>query len=1256
MSIIEISLCFPVHNQVIVKFSNESETLAFQSPVIKKDLEDLRWYIEVYAAQYTGEPDDEEAKRIEAKLITLGEDLFKAVFTTAKAQQLFSQFQQQHTDKLLTIHSNDADILALPWELLRNPQHGFLSQQQPPVSIRRYCVQSHAPRFTVQAKPKLRLLFIVSRPEDEGFLDPRLDPQAVMDALAESNISQIEVEFLRPATLTNLTQRLNNKDLPAIDIIHFDGHGYYNEKKQQGYLLFESSPNPDNPSAIDDPTAGQRHEVSAALLSKKLVPHQIALVVLSACQSATIGNEPFGSVAAGLTDQGVPTVLAMVYSVLVQSTRQLFAAFYSELAKGQGIGAVLDHARQAMAQYNQRGKKRRGEGEIELTLQDWFVPALYQASNDSALLKSPPAPLFQRGEPDESSPLCKRGVRGDLSNLPKLQAAGFFGRSRELWQIERWFVQGVERITITGFGGQGKTYCAIEAAHWLLRTDLFDSVCFVDFSRYQGLDALRYSMNELGVLLDTTLQDQNTVPPILQTRRLLWVWDNLESLAAETLDELLTVAVQWSAHSWFLFTTRQHRFTQADYAESNPKHQYLDLDGLAETDALAYFNQLWQTAPPPEQPYPTRYQLITLFNKVAFHPLSIGLLAQQLKTRTIAELGERLEALLLCEPKGSEDKSLLASLKLSLERLPPEQRELVKRLGVFQGGAMEDMLLKITEINAIDWAMLRSTLESTGLIQIEHLTHLGVKFPYFKFHPTIAMVLWQELNNAQQSDLVARYRQSYYQLARFLYDEDNKNPYIARAIASRELPNLLHAIYAVLQANEAFMVEFANCVNNFLEDFCLQHERESLTSAMQQSGSEVGSQDWFLAQSNQAEQLLDKGDYVQAKEIFQRIRLQLDNKPSYNLCLTLGRLGSCFNKLVKREEAVECYQQGLSILQQLESSTQVQQLISIFYNHLADTFRYSGNYSQAKKHYEQSLAITMEMGNIRGSAVTEGQLGTLAMLEGNLTEAEQRYRDALKMFQELKEPRMEAVSWHELGFLYEELEEWILAEEAYRKSAQIEETQDNLLGAVITWNNLAGVIQMQGKYDVAESWYRKAIAVLTCDNPRELSGTLNNLASLLLENYANRLAEAEQLIEAALAIRKTLDESSAEIWMSYSLLSEIAKKQGKELQAKACLQLARESYLRFSGMPNEMTEWTWLINAIIDAVFNRKFSKDLETELINMKKRGGQNLAAAIQQILNGERNEITLLEPLDFNQAAIIHLILKGIANPESLESLFNS
>lgn len=1232
MSLIELNIRFPDKDQVIVKFNQEdSQALAFKSPMTKnkKALEDLRWYIEVYAAEYTGEPDDEEAKRIEANLNTLSEALFQSIFTTDAALALFHKFQQQHTDRLLTIQTDVPEILALPWELLRQPQGTFLFDQQPRISIRRHCVKSHSPIFTLQAKPKLRLLFIVSRPNDASFLDPRLDPQAVLDALTENDISQIEVEFLRPATLRRLVERLENKDLPPVDIVHFDGHGVYDETMQLGYLLFE--------------TKGAGHFVPSAQLAELLVPHHIALVVLSACQSATIGHEPLGSVAAGLTDKGVPTVLAMVYSVLVQTTRQLFAHFYQQLATGQGIGAALDSARQALANKNQRGTRRRGEGEFELTLQDWFVPVLYSTGQNDVLLQSNVPKIAKAA-------LCH--------DLPALQAAGFFGRSRELWQIERRFVQGVERITITGFGGQGKTYLAIEAAHWLLQTDLFDAVCFVDFSRYQGLDALRYALNALGVLLDTTLLDENAVPPLLQTRRLLWVWNNLEGLAAETLDELLTVAVQWSAQCRFLFTTRQHRFAHAGYAEGNPKHGYVDLSGLAEPDALTYFNRLWQSSPLPERPYPARYELIVLFSKVAFHPLSIGLLAQQLKTRTIEELGERLEVLLLCEPEGSEDKSLLASLKLSLERLNLEERELIKRLGVFQGGAMEETILKTTEINKTEWVILRPVLESAGLIQVEDLNHLGIKYPYLKFHPTLAPALWQELTLKQRKELTACYRQRYYEASGFLYSQDTKNPYAIRAIALRELPNLLNAIYAALQKGEAFAIEFAKCVNRFLGYFGLQRDRTTLTEMIQQASGEIGSENWFSVQIDKGELLFDREEYSQAEQIFQEILQHLGKTPNYRHCLTLANLGNCFRVQGKTTSAAHCYSQSLDVAHQQEPSARVQRQISILHTGLANAFKDSGDYAEAKNHYEQALAIYKEINDIGGEAVVQSQLGILALAQDDLTLAEQHCRTAITLFQSFNQPQAEASNWNQLGGVYQKARKWKQAEQAYRESAKIQEAQGNLKGMAGTWNNLATLNRIQGKLDVAESWYRKAIAVQKQSNLKDLAlaESLNNLANLL-QSQLSRLNEAQQLAEEALAIRETLDEASAEIWKAYNILAKIVDNQQDNEQAKTYRQLSRDSYLRFAGMPHQMGQGQWwqFIENIPMVVAHPEYRQDLEKEL-QRASEDQQNLVKAILQILDGERKEATLLAPLDWEEAAIIHLILKGIENPESLKSLFNS
>ena len=83
--------------------------------------------------------------------------------------------------------------------------------------------------FPIKAKDRLHLLFVVSRPKDAGFIDPRADPKAVIDALEEHAPGRVTYEFLRPATLNALVERLDDKSKPPVDILHFDGHGAFAE-------------------------------------------------------------------------------------------------------------------------------------------------------------------------------------------------------------------------------------------------------------------------------------------------------------------------------------------------------------------------------------------------------------------------------------------------------------------------------------------------------------------------------------------------------------------------------------------------------------------------------------------------------------------------------------------------------------------------------------------------------------------------------------------------------------------------------------------------------------------------------------------------------------------------------------------------------------------------------------------------------------------------------------------------------------------
>lgn len=1244
----ELNLRFPENNQVIVTFDGqETERLDFVSPLSAADREEIRWYLETYAAHYTTDVDDQRAEGIAKKFRQWGEGLFNAVFQNRAAQRLFNYFQDENQPgRLLTISASHPAILSLPWELLCDPEGTYLVHENPRISIRRRLAGAGGGRrpFKVQVKDRLRLLFVVSRPSDAGFIDPRGEAMAVLNAIQQEAAGRVEVEFLRPATLDNLVARLEDSRQPPVDIVHFDGHGVFdldgrfqeqakhsdpvgltkggNENGGNiGYLLFEDK-------------EGKKALITAETLGDMLNRQKVGLIVLSACQSAAMGGEDgedaMGSVAARLTHAGIPTVLAMTYSVLVTTAQQLFAKFYQGLVSGAGTGEALDNARRDLYLNQQRGERQRGENRVQLKLQDWFLPALYQAAGDT--------PLLQQDLNNQES-----GETPKWGNLPDLQEAGFFGRSRELWQIERWFVQGTRRLTVSGFGGQGKTYLVQEAGRWLHRTGMFEKVCFVDYAAFGGVDAVGWAVSTLATVLDESLIDGVAATQALPKQATLLILDNLETLPAETLRELLTVAKHWSdvGECRVLLTTRTPDFHHPDYpTEGSRKHISLSLRGLGQEDALAYFQSLIKLPPAPKFDPPKREVLLELFKLVDFHPLSIGLLARQLKTRRPAELGQRLEALIAQTP----DNPLLASLNLSLERLDAEAMEFLPRLGVFQGGALEPYLLEITEISKSQWQTLRLALEATGLIQVDE--------PFLKFHPTLAPALWPRLSPEAQTELLARYQECYYLLSNYLYFEDNKDPHFARAIAQWELPNLLYAVDGALNAGAEWAVQFVEQVNKFLDIFGLNRDRTRLNQRIAELTGELGSDIWYLSLSSSGEQLYNAGRYQQAAQVFSEILAELGEQPSYNLCVTLVRLGRCFAQQRQTAQAAQIYRQGLAVAQQLEQSDDVEKLMGTLQTDLADVLTDMGDYGEARIAYEAGLAIAKEVGNLSGAAISNLQLGTLAMRQGNFPEAEQRYREARNTFQQLNEPALEATAWHQLGMVYEKGKQWDAAEDAYRTSAQIKESLGNLADAASTWGQLGNLNLFVGKLGEAEAWCRKALKQYQqLENQASTSLILNNLA-LILQDQPHRLSEARQVAEQALAIDKTLDPAAAAIWNTYEILAMIADKQGDTTQAQEYRHQARQAKAAFAGTQYELRQYGRLIARVVDAVDNAEIREQLEIEMENAAEVW-QNLVAAIRRILAGERDENILCEPLNSEESMMIYAILRGIADPQSLAAL---
>ena len=241
--------------------------LSFEPFLSDDDYDNLRWYLE----EFMELPDGGaviRAQRIEADLLQWGRRLHDAIFSAGQNQAELQKLLAAPEPRELTIATSEPELLRLPWELMADAA-GSLALR---VSVRRQLDVAQA-LVAREVKLPLCILYIVSRPEDTGFIDPRLTSQALFTALDPLGAS-MRLDFCRPPTLARMDVMLREGQRAGdpYDVVHFDGHGTFLPHEQIGALCFEKT---------DDGTGDAQTDLIAAdQLGNLLAQHQIPLVVL----------------------------------------------------------------------------------------------------------------------------------------------------------------------------------------------------------------------------------------------------------------------------------------------------------------------------------------------------------------------------------------------------------------------------------------------------------------------------------------------------------------------------------------------------------------------------------------------------------------------------------------------------------------------------------------------------------------------------------------------------------------------------------------------------------------------------------------------------------------------------------------------------------------------------------------------------------------------------------------------------------------
>lgn len=1256
----------------------------FTSPLGPVESDELSWYLERYYSWPVG-VFKQRAEKIEKQLPIWGKAIYDAVFAsprvmevliawrgaTGKAARRFTVFvdsqlaegaeqeRQQLAKEAATL------LLSLPWELLHDGK-GYLFHGAKPVLVRRRLPNRRSLEGTV-AEPPIRILLVSPRPEDDraGYIDHRVSALPLVSAL-ETLGELVELTVLSPPTFPALSaevQRARQAGTPY-HVVHFDGHGVYRKELGLGGLCFE------DPSDADKLEKRRSQIIDATDLAQVIRDHRIPLFFLEACQSAKAEQDPTASVAAALLDEGVASVVAMNYTVLVETAKRFVKRFYETLAQGTRVGEAMLAAQRALKDDSFR-LKIFGAG--RLYLQDWFVPVLYQEQEDLQLLSRVPSrPIIE---------IDKQAQQRRFGKLPETPKQTFIGRSKELLKLER-LLQQTRYAVVVGQGGEGKTTLAAELARWLVRSRRFQRVAFVSLEHIYDVRTVAdqigrqllpsYSVAQFSdaELLGKALQP---IERALRDERTLILLDNMEVIlpparAARTQPQdiarfepealaiffKLCQKLMGVADTRLLFTSREALPQPFDGAL-----QHVKLGRLTREDAIELVQKTMTSqglTPKEDEQGGTQPEIEALVEAVNRHARSLVLLAPYLSQFGVAQTTERLSGLMAELDKkypNERERSLFASVELSLRRLSPAMREKIKPLGLFQGGAHLATLMMVLEINEEEMAKLVGELTAMGLAE-------PLNYGFLRFDPALCPYLWQELDEPTRAKSQARWVENMQQLTHFLYEQRFKDIQLSATLTLYELPNLMRMLELVqAQEDPETTVNLATSLEQLLAQLGKAHLLARVVAIRKAEAKKLGgwSHTRFKSSRMQIERLLGSGNFQQA---YQEAQALLDkclqagegaySEAAYDIAVAHILQGRVLKMSGASEAALEPIAEAYRRFQRLaeQGNESAARMASKSLAEQGDCLQDLGRLDEAAAAYEKNIKKAEKLKDDRQVAVGKGNLGTVRLLQGDYGAALQAYHEALEIFTELNEPRMIATAWHQIGMVHEKAGQREAAEGAYRQSLQIETQQKNPAGEASSLNQLGNLYQKMGRLEEAAVFYRQAADKYVEIGDIAKEGVVhNNLADTFIK--LQRYDDARQEIRRAIECDKPYG-LAAEPWKTYDILYDLEQAVGNSAAAAAARDQAIQLYLAYRRAGGENHSGGGRLCVQFWQAIQENKTEEISaymTMLANHSEYGPswKPLVSKLQAILAGSRDPQLAADPaLDYDDAAEILFLLERL------------
>jgi tetratricopeptide (TPR) repeat protein len=648
---------------------------------------------------------------------------------------------------------------------------------------------------------------------------------------------------------------------------------------------------------------------------------------------------------------------------------------------------------------------------------------------------------------------------------------------------------------VVGQGGEGKTTLAVELAQWLVQSQRYQRAAWVSLERVQearaAVDALgrqlapdftvaRYPADQL---LKQALQP---IQRALEDERTVVVVDNAESVLSDPwgfrnpkgLGGLFTRLLKSDPHTRLVFTSRED--LPAPFAPD--QRRYLRLGRLSREDAIQLVEQHMPGPPPSDD----ATKIEELVEAVQGHARSLVLLAPEISAQgvmvTTATLSHLMAELHQAHPDDRE-RSLFASVELSLRRLSPEMRQRIRPLGVFQGGAHLAVLgtmfldegvrtlvrLDQTKVWTPDEVIALVNQMAQGLLG----TNLAEPMPYnhLRLHPALGPYLAQELIAEETAHLTARWADGMVRLTNFLYQQLAKDIQLAYTLTRLELPNLLRLLeYLAEQADPKTTLDVATSVEELLAR--LDHPRllKRVVAIREQASGQLGgglTDARFEARRMEIERLLQAGQVPQAVQAARQLLAESQGAGSqvsaFNQAVAVNLLGQALYAGEAAREALSHFREAQRRFEQLGEPGARMVAVVIFQQ--GNCLRSLWRLDEAAHAYEQAIELDERHGRTRDVVADKVQLATVRLHQGRYAEALTAYQSARQTFAELGEPQSVASAWHQIGIVHEAAGNYEAAEEAYREALALRVKYQYRADEAATLSQLGNLYNKMGRLE-----------------------------------------------------------------------------------------------------------------------------------------------------------------------------------------------